>query len=271
MSDVQNMPDTEIELHRTHRVTMDRRDLLKGLAAGSVVALSGCAYNAEIGRNQLMLVSDDQLAAMAGSIWTQTLRQEPVSRDRSKNNRIERLGANVVSAAGLGNRYDWEFAVIDSPTVNAFAMPGGKVAFYSGILDLMADNDEAAVVMGHEVGHVAARHSAERYSQQIAAGIGMTAVAVALEAGDVQFRNTIAGVLGAGVTFGLILPYSRQHEYEADRLGLRYMTDAGYRPNAALSFWRKMAADGPRVAEFMSTHPSDANRIAAMQQEILVL
>lgn len=249
-------------------VTMNRRDLVKGLAAGSVVALAGCAYNADLGRNQLMLVSDEQLAAMASSVWRDTLRSEPVSRDRATNAKIDRIGAKIVDAAGAGNRGSWDFAVIEDDSVNAFAMPGGKVAFYRGILDLMDSEDEIATVMGHEVGHVVARHSAERYSQRIAAGVGMTAVMVALEAGDVNFRNQIAGILGAGVTFGLILPYSRQHEYEADRLGVDYMYRANYRPQEALRFWEKMSREGPNVAEFMSTHPSDANRIRALQAQV---
>lgn len=256
---------------RMPTVTMNRRDVVKGLAAGSVVALAGCAYNPELGRDQFMLVSEDQLAAMASSVWRDTLRNAPISRDRSTNAKIDRIGSKIVDAANAGNRGSWDFAVIEDDTVNAFAMPGGKVAFHRGILDIMDSEDEIATVMGHEVGHVVARHSAERYSQRIAAGLGMATVMIALEAGDVRFRNEIAGILGAGVSFGLILPYSRQHEYEADRLGVDYMYRANYRPQEALRFWEKMSREGPNVAEFMSTHPSDANRIRALQSQISTL
>lgn len=257
--------------HRMPTVTLDRRDLIKGLAAGSVVALAGCAYNPELGREQFMLIGEDQLAAMAASVWSDTLRTAPVSRDRSTNAKIDRIGTKIVEAANAGGRGNWDFAVIEDDQVNAFAMPGGKVAFYRGILDIMENDDEIATVMGHEVGHVVARHSAERYSQRMAAGLGMATVMVALQAGDVRFRNEIAGILGAGVTFGLILPYSRQHEYEADRLGVDYMYRANYRPQEALRFWQKMSQEGPNVAEFMSTHPSDANRIRALQSQVSAL
>ena len=249
-------------------IILNRRELLQGLAAGSVVAITGCTENPELGRSQFLLVSDAQLAELGAATWTNVKKQERVSSDASLNRRLEKIGTKCVDAARKGD-LDWEFAVFDNPEVNAFAIPGGKVGFYSGIFDVMENDDQVATVMGHEVGHVAARHSAERYSQQLAAGVFVTAVSAALATSDLEYGKEIAGVLGAGVTFGVILPYSRQHEYEADALGVRYMTEADYNPNQAVRFWQNMTEQSKRQPlEFMSTHPSDENRIAAIQRQI---
>ncbi len=251
-------------------VVMDRRDVLAGLAAGTVVALSGCVQNPNLGRSQFILVSDEQLAAMSQNAWSEIRQTERFSRDRGTNRKVEQIGARIVDAANVGDR-NWEFHVIDNDTVNAFVMPGGQVAFYQGILDIMENDDQIATVMGHEVGHVVGRHAAERASQQIAAGVGLTVANIAIAQSDIGYRNEISAILGAGVTFGVILPYSRQHEFEADRLGVTYMNAANYRPREALAFWETMAAEGGNTVDFMSTHPSDSRRINAMQQHITTL
>lgn len=254
-------------------VVMDRRELLKGLAAGTVVVMTntGCSHNPHIGRSQFMLISDDQLAQMSAGTWDQILQTEPISNDRALNRRITRIGTNVVDAAGNPNK-TWEFHVIDSNQVNAFVLPGGQVAFYRGILDLMDNDDQVATVMGHEVGHVMAQHAAERASQQIAAGVIVTGVSIAAGESGSDYAPLIAAALGAGVTFGVILPYSRQHEYEADRLGVDYMAGADYRPEEAVRFWEKMAArSGGKTSDFMSTHPADHKRIDAIKQHIAVM
>ena len=183
-----------------------------------------------------------------------------------------RVGSRVVDAARLDSNKNWQFVVLDDPTVNAFVLPGGQVAFYRGIMDTFENQSQDATVMGHEVGHVAARHSAERASQRMAAGLALTAAAVGLGVSGVDNSAEIAAVLGAGVTFGIILPYSRQHEYEADRLGIRYMANAGYNPKESVRFWGTMSGmNKRRPLEFMSTHPSDTNRINALQQELRVM
>ena len=248
-------------------VVMDRREVIAGLAAGTVVALSGCTTNPDTGRQQLMLISDDQLTQMSAGAWSEIQKNERFVKSPATRRRLDRIGTKIVSAAGNPKK-NWEFHAIDSDQVNAFVLPGGQVAFYQGILDIMDNDDQVATVMGHEVGHVVGRHAAERASQQILAGVGLTVANIALATSDLQHKGTIAAVLGAGVTFGVILPYSRAHEYEADRLGVRYMANARYRPTEALTFWNRMAQKGGNTAEFMSTHPSDANRIAAMQREI---
>lgn len=248
---------------------LSRRQLVQGLAAGTVVAMApGCVENQVLGRSQLITVSPQQLSQLASQTWRATLQEEPISRDRQLNARVRRVGSRITSASGLNE--NWEYVVIDSDTENAWVLPGGKVAFYRGILETMADDDEVATVMGHEVAHVAGRHAAERASQQMVGGLGLAAAGVALQEAEVDNAQQIAAALGAGVTFGVILPYSRQHELEADRIGTDYMHRAGYRPSASLDFWRRRAGSrtGGRQPEFFSTHPADATRIQALQQHI---
>ncbi|GAK45860.1 peptidase M48 Ste24p [Tepidicaulis marinus] len=261
--------DVEIDWVDREPVVMNRRRLIQGLASGSVVALAGCTQNRALGRSQLILVSDGQLAQMAASSWSALKKQERISRDPRMNARLRTVGSRIVQSAGLGNQ-PWEFTLFDSDEANAFVLPGGKVGFYEGIFKRFDNDHHLAAVMGHEVGHVTARHSAERYSQQLAAGLGMTAAAVAMEAGDVQGGKEIAAVLGMGVQFGVLLPYSRRHELEADTLGLRYMHASGYDARQAVGLWQNMAkqSKGSAPPEFMSTHPSHASRIANIQQEL---
>ena len=259
---------------------MSRRDLISGLASGSVLAfsgagLSGCATNAALGRRQLLLVSDEQLAQLSAQSWAQALQQNRQTSDSAMRRRVEGVGSRIVRAADQRfpqqklTQHNWEFAVFEDDTVNAWVLPGGKVGFYTGILGIMDNDDQVATVMGHEAGHVVGRHGAERYSQQLAAGTVMEVANVALDAGDDETSAMIAGILGAGVTFGLILPYSRKHEYEADRLGTDFMAGANYRANEAVRFWDTMTQQsGQRPLEFMSTHPSDQNRISAMRSHI---
>lgn len=257
----------------THSARLNRRDLVRGLAAGTIAVyaapLVGCAYNEELGRNQLMLVDDSQLAQLSLSAWADTLKKEKQVTDKAVVGRVRGVGDRIAKAAGRDNS-TWEYAVFDDKQLNAFVLPGGKVGVYKGLLDLVKNDDQLATVIGHETGHVTARHGAERYSQSAAAGIGMTVAQVALDQGDVDHRKEIAAVLGAGVTFGLILPYSRKHELEADRIGVDYMAKAGYRTRESVELWKLMSkAGGNKPPEFMSTHPSDSTRIAMLEQHIL--
>ncbi len=245
---------------------MNRRELIIGLAAGTAV-LAGCADNAALGRNQLILINDNQLMQLSDQAWQDSLSRERISRDPNYTRRLNRVGERVVAASGRTD-LNWEFAVFDSPTVNAWVLPNGKVGFYKGILDIMATDDHIATVMGHEVGHVTARHSAERASQQMAASVGVNLLGAALGANDAtaQYSDRIGAALGLGVTLGVLLPYSRQHEYEADRLGVDYMVRGAYDPRQAIDFWVGMSAQSSnRGAEFLSTHPLDDNRVAAMR------
>lgn len=252
------------------KVVMSRREIIRGLAAGSVVVLApGCAYNEELGRNQLLFVSSGQMAQLAASAWSDLKKQQPTTNDSRYTSRVRRVAPKIISAAG-GNPRDWEVQVFASDDLNAFALPGGKIGFYTGLLDIMANDAQIATVMGHEVAHVNYNHAGERYSQSTLAQSGLTVAQVAVSGS--QYQNQILGVLGAGATLGVILPYSRRHELEADKFGLRYMHRAGYDPNEAIRFWEAMSAKKSGAPpEIMSTHPSDATRIAQLKREIALL
>ena len=267
MTEIVTIPSA-VRLDTSRQVTMSRRELIKGLAAGSVVAIASCSENPELGRTQLILVSDGQLSQLAASSWDQLKRKTKLSRDGRYNAQLQRIGPRIAGAAGLGGS-NWEYAVFEGKEINAFVLPGGKVGFYSGIMPLFDNDDQCAVVMGHETGHIVGRHAAERFSQSMLADVGVSAVAIALQQNDVRSSQEIAAVLGIGVTFGVILPYSRKHESEADTLGIRFMQRAGYNPTQAIPFWQKMAARaGPRQPEFMSTHPDPQTRIEAIKQQL---
>lgn len=258
----------------TTTVTMNRRQIIQGLASGSVVAFAGagvasCAYNAEIGRKQLLFVDNAQMAKLSASAWTDLLKKEKRITNSSANRRVENIGSRIVSAANQ-TQINWQYEVFDSDDLNAFVLPGGQVGVYRGLLDKVENDDQLAAVLGHETGHVTARHGAERYSQQIAAGVGGAVAQVAIAKSDTKYKRELAGVLGMGVTFGIILPYSRKHELEADRIGVDYMVKAGYRPQQAVELWKLMSTSGKqKPPEFMSTHPSDETRIRELEQHIM--
>ncbi|MEM8920917.1 MAG: M48 family metalloprotease, partial [Pseudomonadota bacterium] len=162
-----------LDVNKAPTVTMSRRELITGLASGSVVAfsgatVSGCATNEALGRSQLMLVSDGQLAQLSAQSWTQALQEIPQTSDSATRRRVEGVGDRIVQAADQRfpshnlTQYNWEFAVFEDDTVNAWVMPGGKVGFHTGILEIMENDDQIATVMGHEAGHVVGRHAAER-------------------------------------------------------------------------------------------------------------
>lgn len=231
---------------------------------------TGCSTVTETGRSQLMLVSPTQEAEMGLSAFKQIKKEEKVSTDPELNARIRRLGKRIAASVGreIPNAR-WEFVVFDSPTVNAFALPGGKVGVYTGLIKLADDDDEIACVVGHEIAHVTSRHGAERTSQNYAvAGVGLLAlIGMELKDVDPEKRNMAMAAYGVGSQVGFALPYSRLHETEADSIGLRFAAGAGYDPRAAVKFWKKMAAKGgAKPPELLSTHPSDASRIANLEK-----
>ncbi|TVR50962.1 MAG: M48 family peptidase [Puniceicoccaceae bacterium] len=231
--------------------------------------VAACYTVPETGRRSLSLIPASQEMAMGVSAFDQIKQQERLATDRAKIERVQRIGHRIAEAVGDDlPGAEWEFVLFENEAVNAFALPGGKVGVFTGLLDLAETDDELAVVMGHEVAHVTARHGGERMSQIFA----LTAVGVALDAAlsgqDQQTRALAMAAYGVGTTVGVILPYSRRAESEADEIGLIYMARAGYDPRAAITFWEKMAerAKGAsRPPEFLSTHPSDETRIARLQ------
>jgi len=253
---------TELKLNQNKKITLSRRDIVTGLAAGTLVA---CTTNPETGRSQLMLISSEQLAQLSASSWTSLKQQERVSNNPAYNAQLQRVGDRVTRAAGQGDR-SWEYAVFDNDSVNAFVLPGRQVGFYEGLMDFADNDDEIATVMGHEVGHVTARHAAERASQQLAAQGVLLGANIAAAQADSEDMKWLSAALGVGLQFGVILPFSRKHELEADALGVEYMARAGYRPSQALRFWEKMAAGGSgnRPPAYLSTHPAPETRMRAL-------
>ena len=156
---------------------------------------------------------------------------------------------------------------MNDPQVNAFCMPGGKIVVYEGLLPLVSSDDELAVVVGHEVAHAVAKHSNERMSQQLMAQYGAAILGAAVSNKSAAVQQAANTVYGVGAQYGVMLPFSRKHESEADYMGLVFMTMAGYNPDVAVNFWKKMSAGkSGSMPEFMSTHPSDATRIAEIQK-----
>ncbi|HEY8370086.1 MAG TPA: M48 family metallopeptidase [Thermodesulfobacteriota bacterium] len=247
-----------------HAACCSRRQFL---VAGAAALAAGCATVPETGRSQLILLSESQEIALGLQAYQEILKGQKVSTDPAANAQVKRVGERIARASGKD--YDWQFTVIDDPKqVNAFCLPGGKVAVYTGILPITKDDAGLAVVMGHEIAHATARHGAERMSQGQLAQIIALGGGVALGGGDPERTKAIVGALGAGASIGVILPFSRKQESEADRIGLRYMARAGYDPEAAIGFWERMAEasrSGSKPPEFLSTHPSDERRIAQIK------
>lgn len=257
----------------TRSVRLSRRTLLAALASGA--ALAACSENPATGRSQFMLVTDEQLAQLSAQAWRDLKAQTPVSGDSAAQKRLEAIGRRVVDASGLTS-LNWEFVLFDQPEINAFVLPGGKVGFFRGLFDLAGGDDEIAAVMGHENGHVVARHAAERLSQQLAVQAGVSVVAAILAGSEDigAYADEIAGALGMGLVYGVVMPYSRKHEFEADGLGVKLMSRAAYDPNGATRFWKKMIATSegrPKPLAWLSTHPADDARLVALEQEVRAL
>lgn len=241
---------------------MDRRDLLRGLASGTLVLVAGCATNPETGRSQLILIDESQLQQASLQAWAQMRQQVPTWNNAAAQRRLETVGRRIVQAAGRGNQ-NWEFVLFNSDQKNAFVLPGGQVGFYRGLYEISERDDYIATVLGHEVGHVTGRHAAERYSRE-------AATQTALQVAGSQINSQLAmAALGLGAQVGLSLPFSREQEAEADIIGLRYMRTAGYDVRQAIPFWERMqSSGGSRPPEFLSTHPDPDNRIQRIRNYI---
>lgn len=251
-------------------IRLNRRDLVRGLWSGSVVVMaSGGAGCATVGT--YFEPSDQQLVQMAAQAWQQTKQETPISRDAAANRRLQTIGPKIARAANRPNDA-WEFVVFDSEEKNAFVLPGGKVGFYKGLLDFSDTDDQVAAVLGHEVGHVSARHAARRFGQQQATSLGVAltgAIVGATTDLDDQQLALAMGVLGAGATIGVILPFSRENEIEADKYGVDYMHAAGYDVRESVRLWEKMGQGASRSGpEWMSTHPSPQTRVQELRSYI---
>lgn len=241
----------------------DRRTVLVGLLSAACMLVAGCSAEQLAGLNFVSPQEEQQLGLQT---WHRLRQERPPSRNPALQAALQRVGSRIVAANG-GKPQNWEFVVFQGPEVNAFALPGGKVGVYEGMFNVAQNDAQLAAVVGHEIGHVNAHHTAERVSAAEAEQIGLQLAGIALQLGNIGYANQIAALLGAGLEYGVLLPYSRQQEYEADRLGMEYMARAGYPPQEALTFWMNMQhAGGARPPEFLSTHPSGENRIAAIRE-----
>ncbi len=208
------------------------------------------------------------------------MKENKISADKKNTAMVKRVGKKIQRAVEIYfaqknlsaelKGYKWEFNLVESKEVNAWCMPGGKVVFYTGILPITKDETGLAVVMGHEIAHAIAEHGNERMSQGLITQFGGMALAKALENKPGETQALWMGVFGLGAQLGVMLPFSRMHESEADRLGLTFMAMAGYDPNKAVDFWQRMAAlkGGQAPPEFLSTHPSDVIRINKIKKHL---
>ncbi len=238
----------------------------------------GCSTVPLTGRRQLSLVPSSQLLSLAADNYSSVLNESKVVKNTSEAAMIQRVGGNIKRAVEqymaqnnlteLLNGFKWEFTLIDDPTVNAWCMPGGKVAFYTGILPICKDDVGVAVVMGHEVAHAIANHGGERMSQGLVQQLGGVALSVALQEQPQLTQQLAMAAFGVGSTVGYILPHSRLHESEADEMGLIFMAMAGYDPREAPNFWKRMQAQGGGggTPEFLSTHPAPETRIQDLEK-----
>jgi len=245
------------------------------------IFLSSCTSVPITGRKRIALLPSSNLATMALQSYQTLLKKSKLSTDTVKTASVKRVGARIARAAeafmkeeGLEaqlKNFKWEFNLIEDPkTINAFCMPGGKVAVYTGILPIAKDETGLAVIMGHEIAHAIAKHGNERMSQMLLVQLGGVALDVALKNKPDETKGMFMLAYGLGAQLGVLLPFSRTHESEADHIGLILMARAGYDPVAAPSFWKRMSGigGGKRPPQFLSTHPSPQKRVKKLQEMI---
>lgn len=256
------------------------RFFLASLCFCTLVFFSGCETIPIVGRSQLSLIPASQLVTMSSDSYSKLLAGSTLSEDQEKVEMVERVGERIARATeaflwenGLGHKvrnFDWEFKLIeDSESINAFALPGGKIGAYSGIFKVAPDETSLAVVMAHEVAHVIANHGGERMSNYLLVSLGGLSLNLALKKNEVEARKYWMIAYGLGSTVGYILPYSRLQEKEADHIGLILMAMADYDPHAAVGLWERMSEESKRkMPTFLSTHPAPQARIVNIRARI---
>jgi len=240
----------------------------------------GCSSVPLTGRKQFSIIPASEMNSLAATSYKETLATSTLSTNVEQTDMIKRTGSRISKAVEQylrdNNRsaaisgFQWEFNLIDDPSVNAWCMPGGRVAFYTGILPICQNEAGIAVVMGHEIAHAVANHSGERMTHQLMTQLGGTGLSMALQEKPQMTQQIALSVFGVGSQVVAVLPYSRKHEFEADKMGLIFMAMAGYDPHEAPKFWERMkaASGGSAPPQFLSTHPSDTKRISELQAAI---
>jgi len=233
--------------------------------------MAACSETVFTGRKQMNLIPVGEINQMSFAEYKSFLSQNKPMTSGTDVEMVRRIGNDIKAAVDVYYRakglqgelknFAWEFNVVDDPTINAWCMPGGKVVVYTGILKVTQNEDALAVVMGHEIAHALANHGNERMSQGLVTQIGLASLQVALSQKPSQTNDLLLAAAGAGAQVGILLPFSRKHESEADEIGLYLMTMAGYNPTAAAPFWERMnKLGGARPPEFLSTHPDPEQR-----------
>jgi metalloendopeptidase OMA1, mitochondrial len=236
-----------------------RRAAARALLLVLGVTLAACESAPVTGRNQLILLPESQDASMGLQAYQQIKQQERVSRDPELNRRVQEIGRRIAAVSGQPD-WDWQFTVFENDEPNAFALPGGKVGVYAGLFKVARNDDQLAAVLAHEIAHAIARHGAERMSQGLLTQLGAAALGAATS-------PAYAELAAQAATLGIILPYSRTQESEADEIGLMLMAKAGYDPREAVKLWQNFEAlGGARPPEFLSTHPSAGTRIERLKE-----
>jgi len=245
----------------------------------TLLFIAACTTVAITGRQQFTLIPDAEMNAMSFSQYDDFLKNHQVIIGTKDANMVKSVGQKIEHAVekyfadeGMSealNGYEWEFNLVKDDVVNAWCMPGGKVVFYTGIMPICRDESGVAVVMGHEVAHAIAKHGNERMSQQMVVQLGGMALSKALEEKSETTKQIYMTAFGLGSQVGVMLPFSRLHESEADEMGLIFMAMAGYDPHGAVEFWQRMAdLGGQKPPEFLSTHPSDETRIRKIKEDL---
>ena len=231
-----------------------------------VFLVQGCTTS-PLGRSQLTLMPDSQMDQMGFQAFDKMKKEKPIERS-SRINRYVHCVANAITREVGG---EWEVVVFKDDTPNAFALPSGKIGVHTGLLKVAKNQDQLAAVIGHEIGHVQAQHSNERVSQNMAVNSGLSIIQ-AIAVPESVLGQTAMGLLGVGAQYGIILPFSRTHEAEADQIGLDLMAKAGFDPRQSVNLWRNMdrAGKGGQPPEFMSTHPSHESRIKGLNDRMTI-
>ena len=235
------------------------------LAVAVLLVFAGCATS-PLGRSQLKLFPDDQLAQMGSQSFAKIKQDKEVSKDPQRNAYVSCVATALIAQLSPEWQSGWEVVIFDDPSANAFAVPGRRIGVHSGILAVATSPDQLAAILGHEISHVLASHGNERMSQVLAAQAGLIAASVATDSSTPGGRAALAA-LGLGAQFGILLPFSRSHENEADLMGLDLMAQAGFDPQAAIALWRNMAAASKgQPPEWMSSHPAHDSRLRELQE-----
>lgn len=239
-----------------------------------LASLTVACVTSPTGRRQLLLYPDAEVAQLGLASFDEMKKQEKIATDPELNRYVSCVADAVtreIPAHYQTGAASWEVVLFDSPQINAFALPGGRIGVYTGLLKVAKDQDQLAAVLGHEVAHVLAKHSNERLSNNQVANLGMVAANMAL--GESQVSQTAMAALGLGVQVGYLLPYGRVQESEADVLGLQLMARAGFQPEAAVSLWQNMANATPNQpsVEFLSTHPANERRIGQLREQLAIV